>query len=208
MNKINSMTIIIVVFLIIAIFTKESKDEIPQKALENNTVILAFGDSLTYGFGASKEFSYPSIMQKNTGLKVINAGVNGETSLEGLARLPKFLEQNPDLVILCHGANDIIQNLSKEKLKENLFQMINLIKDNGAEVLLVSVPNVNIIGFANLSIYNELANENNLLIEDNVIRHIELKRSLKNDFIHPNKKGYKIMANSFIKLLKEKKVIP
>ncbi len=208
MNKINSMTIIIVVFLIIAIFTKESKDEIPQKALENNTVILAFGDSLTYGFGTSKEFSYPSVMQKNTGLKVINAGVNGETSLEGLARLPKFLEQNPDLVILCHGANDIIQNLSKEKLKENLFQMINLIKDSGAEVLLVSVPNVNIIGFANLSIYNELANENNLLIEDNVIRYIELKRSLKSDFIHPNKKGYKIMANSFIKLLKEKKVIP
>ncbi len=206
MNK-KVLTIISALFLIIIIFLKENKNEFTYNRLEGNAVILAFGDSLTYGYGVSGEFSYPSVMEKETGLKIINAGVNGETSDEGLVRLPKFLEQKPDLVILCHGGNDILLNLPKEKLKQNLLQMIKLIKLSGADVVLVGVPNFNMIGFDLLSLYSEVAEDTNVVLEDDVLRYIELHRNLKSDYVHPNKDGYEIMADTFIKLLQEKKLI-
>ena len=206
MNK-TVVTIILALFLIIIIFIKESKNEVSYNRLESDAVILAFGDSLTYGFGVSSEFSYPSVMDKKTGLKVINAGVNGEISDEGLTRLAKFLEKKPDLVILCHGGNDILLNLPKEKLKQNLLQMIRLIKLSDAGVILVGVPNFNVIGFDLLSLYSEVADDGGVILEDDVLRYIELHRNLKSDYVHPNKDGYEMMADAFIKLLKDKKVI-
>ncbi len=208
MNKITLITVVLVVSLIMMVFIKENKNEVSYTTLQRDSVILAVGDSLTYGFGVSGEFSYPAVMQKRTGYKVINAGVNGETSEEGLARLPKNLEQKPDLVILCYGGNDILLNLSKEKLKQNLLQMIKLIKSNGADIILVGVPNFNMVGFDLLSLYSEVADDSGVILENDILRYIELHRNLKSDYVHPNKDGYEMMADTFIKLLKDKKFIP
>ena len=207
MSKTVLMAIVIVLALIFTILIKESKEELPYKTLENDSTILAFGDSLTYGFGASIDSSYPSVMQNKTGIRIINAGVNGELSYEGLKRLPKLLLHKPDLVILCHGGNDIIQNLSNEQLKINLLEMIRLIKNSGSQILLVGVPDFNIVGFNTLSVYKEVAHESGVMYEDEVLKYIELHRALKSDYIHPNEKGYEMMADTFIKLLKKYKVI-
>ena len=79
------------------------------KPLSQDAVILAFGDSLTFGTGAAPEQSYPSLLAEMTNLKVINAGVPGEVSSDGKKRLAKLLEETqPDLVVLCHGGNDLV----------------------------------------------------------------------------------------------------
>jgi len=207
MSKTTLVAAFVAIILVFIILIKENRENMSYAALKNDAVILAFGDSLTYGFGASIDFSYPSIMQNKTGIRVINAGMNGELSYEGLKRLPKLLEQKPDLVILCHGGNDILQNFSDEQLKINLLEMIRLIKNSGSEILLIGVPDFNIIGFSTLGIYKEVAYESGVMYEDDVLKYIELHRALKSDYIHPNKKGYEMMADSFIRVLKNYKVI-
>ena len=164
-------------------------------------MILAFGDSLTFGYGAASDSSYPAYMQKKTGLHIINAGVNGEFSSEGLKRLPSFLEQKPDLVILCHGGNDIINRRSAEDLKKNLLAMIDLIQKSGARVLFVGVPSFGLFGFDTHEVYVEVAEQRNVLYADDVIANIQKDDSLKSDYVHPNKNGYEMMADNFISLL-------
>ena len=203
MSKTALETLVVVLILIVTVFLKESKKEEIDKTLDKDSVVLAFGDSLTYGFGAPKDSSYPAFLEKKTGLKVINAGVNGELSSDGLIRLKEYLNHNPDLVILCHGGNDILQKKSYYKLKQNLINMVKIIKESGAQILLVGIPDFNIIGFSAVSVYNEVAQENQVMYEDDILRYIELHRELKSDYVHPNAKGYEMMADAFIEVLKD-----
>ena len=117
----NTTFIFLFVFIAIAslIFMKNSGSDIKYNKLKDNAVILSFGDSLTYGFGAEYGFSYPDYLEKKIGLRVINEGINGELSSEGLLRLPLLLEQKPDLVILCHVGNDILNKISSLKININ-----------------------------------------------------------------------------------------
>ncbi|PHQ65759.1 MAG: arylesterase [Sulfurimonas sp.] len=201
------MAFLVILIVAFMVYTKESRDSLSENLLDEDSVILAFGDSITQGFGASVNTSYPAYLQEKSGLKVINAGINGEISSEGLLRLPALLEQKPDLVILCHGGNDILQKLPLEDLKKNLTKMVRLIKDSGSKVILVAVPDFHIFGFSTLSLYDEVAAEEGVLLEDDVLTHIELNRALKSDYVHPNAKGYEMMADAFLKILKDYKYI-
>jgi len=111
------------------------------ETLSSTHTILAVGDSLTYGFGAPVESSYPVRLHQKVSMKVINAGENGETSSEGLLRLPSLLNTyHPKLTILCYGGNDILQKRSMRQLKENLKKMITLCKEAGSEVRSLPYP--------------------------------------------------------------------
>lgn len=202
MNKIKLIAALAVIALIFLVATRESKENLSYIELKRDAVILAFGDSITYGYGVMQKESYPAQLQKKTGLRVINAGISGEESEEGLQRLPTLLVNKPDLVILCHGGNDIIRQSSDEKLKTNLIAMINLIKKSGAKVLLVGVPNFGMLGFKTHPLYSEVADETGVFFEEDILSFVEADNRLKIDTIHPNKKGYEIMTDAFIKHLK------
>lgn len=202
MNKITFIILLVLIIFASLISTKININLPRESILKESSVILAFGDSLTYGFGASTNASYPKYMEEKTGLRIINAGVNGEVSSRGLARLPKILaEHKADLVILCHGGNNIIQKRSSLELKSNLLSMIELIQEHGAKILLVGVPNFSLFGFDTHEIYEELANETGVLYEGEVLSAVESDNSLKSDYVHPNAKGYEMMADAFIKIL-------
>ena len=207
MSKTTFVAILVALILGILIFIKESNNDAEYTMLKDDAVILAFGDSLTYGFGASEGYSYPDQLQNKTDLRVINAGINGEVTSEGVLRLPKLLEKKVDLVILCHGGNDILQKLSIIQLKNNLLHMINLSKESGAVVVLVGVPDFSLFGFDTHKVYNEVADETGVIFEDEILSYIELRRIYKSDYIHPNEKGYEIMADSFINILRKYKIL-
>lgn len=202
MNKIKLIAALAVIALIFLVATRESKDNLSYIELKRDATILAFGDSITYGYGVMQKDSYPAQLQKKTGLHVINAGISGEESSEGLSRLSALLVNKPDLVILCHGGNDILRKRSDEKLKTNLIEMINLIKESGAKVLLVGVPNFGMLGVKTHPLYSEVADETEVFFEEDVLSLVEADNRLKIDTIHPNRQGYEIMTDAFIKHLK------
>jgi len=167
--------------------------------------ILAFGDSLTHGYGATAEESYPALLAKRLGVSVVNAGINGSTSADGLRRLSGLLNQHTDatVMILWFGGNDILQKRPLSSLKANLKQMITMTKERGIRVLLVSVPDLGIFGFSPLALYEEVADETDTALLSGVLGEILDQPKLKSDQIHPNAKGYSKIAEAIYTKLKE-----
>jgi len=100
--------------------------------LDNDDVVVAFGDSITFGTGANREESYPAVLEKLIGRRVVNAGVPGEVTADGLSRLPEILaREKPALLILCHGGNDLLRRLNDQQTADNIRKMIRLARQRG-----------------------------------------------------------------------------
>lgn len=178
-------------------------DEPTLKALSPNDVIVAFGDSLTHGTGVSTSKAYPVLLQSMIGRTVINAGVPGETSEDALARLPEVLAQyQPKLVILCTGGNDMLRKLSMNDTENRIHQMIKLIQAQNAQVVLIGVPTPTLFG-GPPEFYEKIATELSLPYEGKILNKILKDRDLKSDAVHPNEKGYQMLAESVAELLEE-----
>jgi acyl-CoA thioesterase-1 len=171
--------------------------------LAPDSAILAYGDSLTFGTGAAQEASYPAVLEKLVGRKVWSAGVPGELSAAGLARLPSALEHyQPKLLILCHGGNDLLRRLSEEQAAENLRAMIRLAKQSGIDVVLIGVPKPGLLP-SPPDYYAGIAKEFKLPYEDAALKSILRDNELKSDLAHPNAKGYARLAEAVAALLKK-----
>jgi len=175
--------------------------------LADDAVILAFGDSLTYGTGAAKDQAYPAQLQSLISRTVINAGIPGEVSNTGLRRLPALLTRHqPDLIIICHGGNDILRRQDLQQTSNNIQQMIDISRSHGAEVMLVAVPQFGIF-LSSAEFYTELAEHNRLPIENTVLGDVLRVAGYKSDQIHPNADGYRVMAQRLAALLEESDAI-
>lgn len=173
----------------------------PLPKLSSDGVVLAFGDSLTFGTGANPAEAYPQVLQSLLGRRIINAGVPGEVSAEGLERLPQLLAANaPELVILCHGGNDFLRRHPAGEVAANLRTMIELIQAAGAAVVLVGVPQPG-LGVRPPDFYSELAKEFALPYEGEILRQVLTDRELKSDTVHPNAAGYRRMAEALQQLI-------
>jgi lysophospholipase L1-like esterase len=166
-------------------------------------VIVAFGDSLTYGTGASESESYPAVLEQLIGRKVVRAGVPGEVTAQGLARLPALIEEyRPALVIVCLGGNDMLRKVDETQIRSNLRQIIIALKGRGISVVLVGVPRPALLTSA-AAFYGELAQEYRLPYEGRVLNEVMHQLELKADLIHPNAKGYRRIAEAIAELLKK-----
>jgi len=166
-------------------------------------VVLAFGDSLTFGTGANENESYPAQLARLTGRRVLREGIPGEVSAAGLERLPALLDEHrPRLLLLCHGGNDFLRRLPKDKAAENLRAMIRLAKDRGIDVLLIGTPEM---GFTLTppDFYASIAKEFKLPYEGDVLTKILRDSTLKADQVHPNAQGYRLMAERVADLLRK-----
>ena len=177
-------------------------DQPSVNKLAQDAVILAFGDSLTYGTGATKGASYPGVLSSISHHKVINAGLPGEITQHGLTRLPALLDQHqPELLILIHGGNDMLKRVPAQETANNLKQMINAAKQRNIKVVMLGVPTPRLFLLSSAEIYQQIAEEQNIPIDLETIPHILGDNSLKSDTIHPNDEGYKLMADNIFGLL-------
>ncbi len=179
-------------------------DKVPRVSpVGPNDVIVAFGDSLTYGTGASESESYPAVLAQIINRQVIRSGVPGETTSGGLARLESVIEEHrPALMIVSLGGNDMLGRVGDAEIKANLRSIIQTIRGRGISVVLFGVPKPALITSA-APFYEELAREFDIPYEGKIVTDVLYRRDQKSDPIHPNAKGYRRMAEAFAELLKK-----
>lgn len=185
------------------VFLLAGCDSPKLNSLSSGDVILAFGDSLTAGVGTDKSSSYPSVLARLSDLEVVNAGISGETTNEGVVRLPKVIDRyNPSLLILLEGGNDILRNRNYEKIERNLDQMIQIALERDIQVVLIGVPEKSLFSDS-APFYSELAEKYDLAFEPSLVADLMRSPSKKSDSIHFNKEGYADMAEGIYTLLSE-----
>ena len=168
--------------------------------LSSHDVIVAFGDSLTHGTGASTDDAYPAVLATLTGRTVINAGVPGDTTSSGLARLPAVLDEHkPRLVLLCLGGNDMLRKHPEAATENNLRLLVQTIRSSGAEVMLIAVPEPKLFGGAP-DFYGRIAKEMQLPLEDDIFSDVLKDNRLKSDPIHANAAGYRPVSYTHLTL--------
>jgi lysophospholipase L1-like esterase len=171
--------------------------------LSPDAVVLAFGDSLTYGTGAAEDESYPAQLEKLIGRPVVGAGVPGEVTAQALARLPAALEEHaPRLVLLCIGGNDFLRRLGNRQAERNVREMVKLLQDRGVAVLLIGTPEPGLT-VSPPAFYADIAREYRLPYEGGIIGEVLKDASLKADPIHPNARGYRLIAERLAETLRE-----
>jgi acyl-CoA thioesterase I len=171
--------------------------------LAEDDVILAFGDSLTHGTGAGSAESYPAVLQSLIGHSIVNAGVPGETTAQGLKRLPAVLDQYaPRLLLLCLGGNDMLRRIPQQETADNLRAMLKLARHRGTAVALIGVPVPRLFSGAP-AFYADIATEFDLPYEGEIMNEVLKDPSLKSDPVHANGDGYRRVAEAVAELLRE-----
>ena len=185
----------------------------PQATSQPAKTILFFGNSLTAGYGLDPSESFPSLIQQkidsaHLDFKSVNAGVSGETSAGGAARIDWILKQPLDVFVLELGANDGLRGIPVGETKKNLQLIIDKVKKTypGAKLVLAGMqipPNMGqeySVKFRNL--YPQLAKENNTAFVPFLLEGVGGIRSLnQQDGIHPTAAGAKIVAQNVWKVL-------
>ncbi len=171
--------------------------------LNPGDIILAFGDSLTYGTGVPPDLSYPAVLESIIGYRVIRSGIPGEISIAGLKRLPGVLEkEKPKLVVICHGGNDVLRRLSQKQTEANLRSMIDLVRQHGAQVILIAVPKISLFPSA-WKFYDAIEADTGVPVEFDILSELQRDAKMKSDPIHFNQAGYRKMAEAVRDLLQD-----
>ena len=171
--------------------------------LSGDAVVLAFGDSLTYGTGAAEPESYPAQLETLIGRRVVRAGVPGEVTAGALARLPEALDEHaPRLLLLCIGGNDFLRRLGNAQAEANVRAMVKLARSRGIDVLLIGTPEPG-LAVSPPPFFAAIAEEFQLPYEGGAVAEVLKDASLKSDPIHPNAQGYRLIAERLAGALKK-----
>ena len=185
-----------------------------QFANAKNDTILFLGDSLTEGLGVTKEDAFPKLVETmiQTELKkdvtVINGGVSGSTTSDGLDRLKWYLKKKPSIVFLALGANDGLRGLDLKQSQKNLEEIIKYAQESNAKVLLAGMlipPNYGPEYSENFrKMYEQLKDKYKLKSMPFLLEGVAGNKELnQRDGIHPNEQGHKIIAKNVFEFMKE-----
>lgn len=171
------------------------KDKPRNVALPKDATVLALGDSLTYGTGATPDTSYPALLALITGWDVVNAGVPGETAAEGCARLPALIEDHrPQLVLILLGGNDFLRHMPELGVTEALERCVERARLGKASVALIPVPRFSVNGIANAPLYEAIGRDLNVPVLESGLASLLARSAMRADAIHLNAAGYREMT--------------
>ena len=178
------------------------------QAVAPGATVLALGDSLTSGVGASTDTAYPALLQGLTGWKVVNGGVSGDTSAQALARLPALLQTHqPALVIVGIGGNDFLRRQNASTTRAQIRQICTDARASGAQVLLVAVPELSLMAAAGRlsdhAMYEDIADELKLPLHAKGWSAVLASEGLRADSVHPNAAGYAQFVEGLVGTLKK-----
>lgn len=166
-------------------------------ALGPGSRVLALGDSLTYGTGATPETSYPAVLAGLTKWDVVNAGVPGETAQQGCTRLASLLDEHrPHLVLVFLGGNDILRRGPTQAMTAGLAHCVAVAREARLPLVLFAVPRFEITGFADSPIFAEFAKLSKVAFLTPQLGKLLGNDKLRADTVHLNGVGYRALAGN------------
>ena len=165
----------------------------PPNLHSPGTTVVCLGDSITAGVG-SGGVGYPRLLEELLGVPVINHGVPGDTAAAGLARLDRALAEDPWLVIVELGGNDVLRRIPRERTEAALTEIVERVLAAGAVPLLIELDGPFLGGLE--SVFERLEDEHGVPVLDDVLGEILFDPELKSDSIHPNGAGYRRLAEA------------
>jgi len=162
---------------------------------------VAFGDSLTEGYGASPGNDYPSLLSRRLGVPITNAGRSGDTSAEGLARAEEVGQSKPRVVLLCFGGNDSLNHEPADRTFENIARIIERFTEKGSFVVLIGIRSASLRD-QNEKRFRRLAREKRVLYVPDMLQGLAFKPVYMSDAVHPNDEGYRRIAERLEKVLR------
>jgi len=166
----------------------------------SNVTIVAFGDSLTAGYGVSEENSYPSVLSDLIGRGVVNLGKSGETAAEAPLRISEVLNYTPYMVLIEFGANDAMRAMSTTDAIRAVGQIVDSVQRAGAVAVIIDTGAPGMGAYTKA--YKRMAKEKGAVFVPGIMTDIINKPELKSDSVHPNKQGYKLVAEKVYKEIK------
>jgi acyl-CoA thioesterase-1 len=156
--------------------------------------IVCLGDSITSGVGSGPGEAYPELLAARLGREVVNAGISGATAADGLLRVEEVLAQDPWLVVVELGGNDILRRVPPEETERSLRLILDRLL--AARVVPVLVEMDAPFGGRYREIYERLGDEYGVPVVEDALGDVLRDRSLKSDTIHPNAAGQKVLAEA------------
>ncbi len=185
-----------------------SRQPIHGRPVAAGATVLALGDSLTHGTGATPEASFPSVLAGLTGWAVVNAGVPGDTAALALERAGPLLQSHqPALVLLCIGGNDLLRRMDDATTRSHIQRTVVLAQAAGAQVLLIAVPRPTLAArfTGNLTdhpMYGDLAETLRVPLHRQGWAEVLADERLRADAIHANAEGYAAFARGLLATLR------
>ena len=173
--------------------------------------IYILGDSITAGFGLKQEQAYPYLLSQKINLPVVNRGVSGDRTADGLARLSEdVLGEKPWLVIVALGGNDFLKKVPKTETEQNLRKIIAQVQAEKAITVILGM-NLGLFSDEYKDLFERVATETGSYLIPQVLKGIiDNPKHRQQDIIHPNQLGQEILADKVAKslesLLKEAKL--
>ena len=167
-----------------------------------NETIVAFGDSLVQGVGATEGNDLFSQVSKLTGKRIINKGISGNTTQDGLNRVTDVLDLKPGVVIVVLGGNDYLRQVPRAETFANLRKIVSELQSGGAVVIVVGVRG-GIVSDNFESEFETLVDEYKTGYVSNILKGLIGREQYMSDAIHPNDAGYAIIAERIAPLISE-----
>lgn len=162
---------------------------------------VAFGDSLTAGYGASPGNTYPELLSQTLSIAIQNHGRTGDTTSDGLSRVEEVARLQPRVVLLCLGGNDSLRGDSPSRMFDNLSQIIDRFHAEGSFVVLIGIRSASLRD-RHEARFSELAHAKRVFYVPDMLKGIAFRPVYMSDAIHPNDAGYGQIAERLAKMLK------